>query len=261
MKTEDVLERERARRPDQGHPPGPPASTGRGPSRPRRIIAWITAALVGMAVGGVAVYGWQHGQLLDRQSSIVAITADRDGARVQIGTLTGTIAQLQAKLRAEQTAADANAATLRAKLGRLEAQLEGVAGPALADGRYPGYVITIGPTQSPPKLVFDEIRFFTGPAADQAAREDGNLPPGEEHVPNDVYIRNTSPRWRILSIEPTTDVSLVTYPFGDIESPARVTLGRFAKILRNGRGAISSFPFWITVRQGTVVAIEQQYMP
>ena len=135
-------------------------------------------------------------------------------------------------------------------------------GRPLADGRYFGTFAALDATQEPPKLVIDVAQWFTGPAADAAAEQDGVLPPGESHVPNDFYIRNEDPRWRMLPIDPSTKVSLVTYPFGQIDAPRVVTLERFGILYSTSdKGSLSLFPYWITVRDGVVVAIEEQYIP
>jgi hypothetical protein len=120
----------------------------------------------------------------------------------------------------------------------------------------------VGATQSPPRLVIDLERFFTGSAADQAAKQDGVLPPGEQHIPNDVYIRNRSPEWRVIEVDPSTHVSLVTYPFGQIDGPRVMTFGRFGIVFNSiDHPELPMFPYWITVHGGKVVAIDEQYMP
>ena len=121
--------------------------------------------------------------------------------------------------------------------------------------------LLVGVDQDPPRLVIDLEQFFTGPEADAAASEDGVLPPGEQHVPNDFYIRNENPQWRVVPIDPATEVSLVTYPFGQIDAPLVVTLGRFGKLFDSDKNFIAGFPYWITVSDGVVVAIEEQYIP
>jgi len=109
--------------------------------------------------------------------------------------------------------------------------------------------------------VIDVAQWFMGDAADEAAIEDGNMPPGEIHVPNDFYIRNVDHRWRIVMIDPAARVSLTTNPFGSIEEPKVVSLERFANLYASRNTSLRWFPYWITVRDDTVVRIEEQYIP
>jgi hypothetical protein len=243
MRTQDVMDRV-----DRVEPP--PETRGG-----RRFPWWVAVLVVlAMVASAGGTYLWQHGQVSDRQASLSAALDQRDQARTQATALGGRVQDLQAQLR-EATSKGHD------QVAKLQKEVEAIAGPALPDGRYPAFLIAVGASQTPPKLVFEEIQFFTGDAADQAAKEDGALPPGEQHIPNDVYLRNENPQWRILPIDPTTEVGLTTYPFGTIDGPGMVTLGRFAKLFDKDRQGIPLFPYWITVKDGTVVAIDEQYMP
>ena len=236
---------------------GPPY--GITPSRPKKptwlyvVIGLLVVALV--AVGIVAFQ--QHQQVQDRQQALAAATNQRDQARADAAALTKRVARLKTEI------AHANITTKgeAGKVAALQAQLQTMVGPALADGKYFGQLYAVGATQDPPKLVIDLEQFFSGAAADQAAKQDGNLPPGGTHVPNDTYIRNDSPQWRILKVDPSTKVSLTTSPFGQVDKPLQVTLGRFGKIWNGDKGDIQLYPFWITVNNHTVTAIAEQYMP
>ena len=134
---------------------------------------------------------------------------------------------------------------------------------AAADEHF-GYirsVSTAGPTAT---LAFDEADFLTGKEAQQAAEKDGAVEPGEA-VPNDYYIRNP-------------DKATKTYP---IANDARITAKR-CSLCRNGkpgelepflaafmeRGQTYNDPYrgkdslyWLTIEDGRVVAIDEQYVP
>jgi hypothetical protein len=238
----------------------------------------------GMLVGG-GTYLWQRTQVSERQVALDRALAGVDSARGQASTLQGQIGDLQAQVEAlhqsvgtlktrleEVSSGKQHVAALlneserqltraEQQLVRAEERTTALLGTPLADGRYFGALIVVGTDQTPPRLVIDLEQWFSGPAADQAAMEDGELPPGEEHVPNDFYIRNESTQWRILPIDPATHVSMTTYPFGQVDAPLVITLGRFGKIFSEDKGYVAGFPYWITVRDGEVVAIEEQYIP
>lgn len=232
--------------------PVPRSSTGLPPRRRALVAILVVAAL---AIGFGTAFVWQHGIVNDRGSALATAIADRNQTHQQAAALLDRVRGLQQRLHATNASA-------RHEVARLHARLDAMLGPALADGRYFGRFFAVGATQTPPRLVIDLEQFFSGPAADAAAKEDGALPPGETHIPNDVYIRNESVQWRILPIDPATKVSVVSYPFGQVDGPRIMTLTQFGHAYYGPAvDSLQYFPYWITVRHGTVVAIDEQFMP
>jgi hypothetical protein len=134
------------------------------------------------------------------------------------------------------------------------------AGPAtsepvvLADGRHPVYLKTVDPDQQ--TITFDLIQFFTGEAATKAAAEDGE----ESPPPNDYYIRNVNPRLRTLPVRddaPITVNVLAAQSTGSSTKDVSVTLAKLASYFPNP----GTPPFWITVEQGQVTKVAQQFLP
>jgi hypothetical protein len=124
----------------------------------------------------------------------------------------------------------------------------------LADGRHPVYVKTVDPDR--PTITFDLIQFFTGEAATKAAAEDGE----ESPPPNDYYIRNVNSRLRTLPVAsdaPITVNVLAAQSTGNSAKDVSVTLDELAGYFPNSGTA----PFWITVEQGQVTKIAQQFLP
>jgi len=132
----------------------------------------------------------------------------------------------------------------------------------LADGRHFGYSNTVDAEASPHTLVFDKADFLTGEEANEAAREDGHLGPGES-VPNDYYIRNNNPLLRTLPFE--DDVELAVIDWNNCCELVQGELEPFAAAFEGHqpagsyRGSLS--PYWLTVAGGRVVKIEEQYQP
>nr|NLI51105.1 hypothetical protein [Propionibacterium sp.] len=107
-------------------------------------------------------------------------------------------------------------------------------------------------------LDLDLVLFLTGPEAEDAAEADGAEPP-----PNDFYIVNDSPRVRTLPVAadaPLTvvmDVNAALVPEG-----MSMPLGVWTAALDGPHGeALRSTPYWVTVTDGTITAISQQYVP
>jgi hypothetical protein len=228
-----------------------------GPRSPWRAPAWLVVVLavafVAIAAAGAILVVQQRASLRDREAALAAALDERDRALADAAALIQEVDQLEADLASSSD-------ETRRELARLRRQMRALLGPPLDDGRHFGRLLAVGVDQRPPRLVIDVQQFFMGEEADQAALEDGVIQPGE-HIPNDYYIRNDDPRWRTLPIDPTAEVSLTTFPFGDVDAPGVVTLQRFGTIWAADRGSITLFPFWITVEDGVVVAIEEQYLP
>jgi len=124
----------------------------------------------------------------------------------------------------------------------------------LADGRHPAYVKSVDPDRQ--TITFDLIQFFTGDAATKAAAEDGE----ESPPPNDYYIRNVNPRLRTLPVRagaPITVNVLAAQATGSATKDVSVTLAKLASYFPNN----GTPPFWITVEQGQVTELAQQYLP
>jgi len=132
--------------------------------------------------------------------------------------------------------------------------------PILSEGRSFGYIKSVdagGLT-----LVFDLAQFFTGEAANVAARQDGVIGPGET-IDNDAYIRNVNPKLRTVPISPGVTISIVhwTSCCDSIASDLTTFSHAFP-----GPGPTDDYHgpnsgYWLTVKNGVIVKIEEQYQP
>jgi hypothetical protein len=135
------------------------------------------------------------------------------------------------------------------------------ASPVLVDGRSFVYAKEMGGTASAPTLAFDLALFLTDQAAIDAAAAHGDETP----PPNGYYIVNDNPKLRSLPVAPT--VTILYYPSG---GPACCkhqtgTLDGFTAAV-NGVAMtdypdMSYTPWWLTVVNGMIVKITQQYLP
>ena len=122
-------------------------------------------------------------------------------------------------------------------------------------------VSTAGPTAT---LAFDEAEFLTGEEAQRAAEEDGAIPPGEP-VPNDYYVRNPDKSTETLRVAADAEItaSRCSLCRGGQAGNVDDFLASFMKTDQTFadpyRGAKSQY--WLTIEDGTVVAIDEQYVP
>jgi hypothetical protein len=132
---------------------------------------------------------------------------------------------------------------------------------AIGDGRYFVRLTDVqGGEEGPLLLQYDLAYLLTGDAANQAAAAHGDETP----VPNDYYIVNDNPKLRLT---PLSDLFVVRYlPEGSgTTTPVPGTHDRFFAWM--GQTAQTDFPtkaaswWWITIQDGQVVKIEQQFFP
>jgi len=134
-------------------------------------------------------------------------------------------------------------------------------GTDLGDGRHFGYIESVDIRTLPGTMVLDLAYFLTGDEANEAAEEHGDETP----VPNDYYIVNDNPRLRTLVVSRDVRILLIDWMnCCDRFFPADP--GRFQDSFAldeyppgNYKGKFS--PYWLTVRDGVVTAIEEQYLP
>ena len=122
-------------------------------------------------------------------------------------------------------------------------------------------VSTAGPTAT---LAFDEAEFLTGREAQKAAEEDGVVERGEP-VPNDYYIRNPDKSTRTIPIATDAKITAKRCPLCRHGKPGELDpfLASFAKGRQTyaepyrGKYAL----YWLTIADGRVVGIDEQYVP
>jgi hypothetical protein len=133
--------------------------------------------------------------------------------------------------------------------------------PILAEGKSFGIIKSVDATNG--TLVFDLEQFFSGDAANQAAREDGVIGP-DESVPNDYYLRNVNPKLRTVPI--SSDLQIVLIKWSNCcDHTFSPNLATFAQAFP-GPGPTDDFrgsssPYWLTVENSVIVKIEEQYLP
>jgi hypothetical protein len=130
----------------------------------------------------------------------------------------------------------------------------------LADGRHPVYLTGLDVAER--TVEFDLIQYLTGDEADAAFHDDS---PGQSGgAPNDFYIVNDNPRLRTLPIARDVSVAVLGPPVSSTSAHV-IALEAFPDYLAGdlvpADDRLWYNPFWLTVRAGEVVAIEEQFTP
>ena len=129
-----------------------------------------------------------------------------------------------------------------------------------------GYVKSLTPQGARYRMRFDPALWLSGETANQAAIEDGAIPPGDT-VPNDYYIRNESRRLLTYRVPRTARVTVLINQ-GRGPHATRITVAELAQIVK-GRNpkrrslydTLNSLGYWLRTTVDTVISLEQQYQP
>jgi len=119
----------------------------------------------------------------------------------------------------------------------------------LPDGRWYGVVAGADDAE----LTFDLACFFTSEAAVVAAAADGE----ESPPPNDYHIRNANDLLRTFQV--SADASVTWYPDGG--SPTDVTTVDYGQWLIDRQGRGFDLAVWLTISNGAIADIEEQWVP
>lgn len=125
------------------------------------------------------------------------------------------------------------------------------ASPILLDGRHPVFVTDVDAAGR--TVTFDLIQFLTGEAAKEAYTKDH--PDDPDGPPNDYYIVNENPRLRTLPVVAGVEVTVLW--LGGDAYPEQISFEELPGYL----AAAAQGPFWLTVDDGDIFAMEEQFIP
>ena len=227
-------------------PPGPPPTSGGSTARTWLIVAAVVAILViGGAVLAFALSDGDEERAASGPTGETSVT----GPTSPTGT-TGPSAEPTGPTG--QTGQDTG-----------NAGCAGATAPeTLADGTYFGFFESIDVDTGVSK--FDIACFYTGEEANQQAAARGDEVP----VPNDVYIVNDNPATRAVPVDPSAELLLIDWN-ACCETGPGATLDGLASALGHKNfveidgwkyaGGLS--PYWVTIANGQIVGIEEQFLP
>lgn len=131
--------------------------------------------------------------------------------------------------------------------------------PEAVTERQPALVTSTRPAGETDYLTLDYIQFLTGEEAVEAATAHGD----ESPPPNGYYIVNDNPRLREFPIQAGIAVHVVVNDDGtsDPEGHSMPLDDWLATINGPDAPAFLANFYWVTITDGTITAIEQQYLP
>jgi hypothetical protein len=121
----------------------------------------------------------------------------------------------------------------------------------LQDGRQFGLIKSVDAT-SPGSIVFDPADQLTGEEANRAAAAHGDEVP----VPNDIYKVNDDPTVHALALSRDVEIRLINW-----DQCCNTVTADPESFKTSFRGSDNYWGFWVTLEDGVVVKIEEQYHP
>jgi len=127
-----------------------------------------------------------------------------------------------------------------------------------------GYIRSVSAAGPAVTLAFDEAAFLTGKEAQRAAEKDGAVESGEA-VPNDYYIWNPDTATKTYPLANDARITAKRCPLCRHGKPGEV--GPFLASFMEGRQTYAApyrgkyALYWLTIEDGRVVAIDEQYVP
>lgn len=132
--------------------------------------------------------------------------------------------------------------------------------PVLEDGRHPVYLTVLD--TSARTVEFDLIQFLTGDEA--VVAWDAAHPDEPGGPPNDYFIVNENARLRMLPLADDVTVTVPSFEGDGLHAesiPFAELPARLADNPMPDEGRLWPNPFWLTVENGTVTAMDEQYIP
>jgi hypothetical protein len=131
------------------------------------------------------------------------------------------------------------------------------------DGKVFGYIRSVDAGSE--SILFDRADLYQGDAADRKAAEDGVIEPGAQ-VENDYYIENKNAGVRKVSYASDVKIRVI----GDPPDLVVGDLNAFVAGFQNTEAVPfdgaptyrgSHTQYWITLKKGTIVKIDELYLP
>lgn len=213
----------------------------------------VGIALVLASVCALVLAGCQNSQVSQLQSEL-------NSTKTQLAQSQQQVSQLQQQL----TAAQAASATAAASGSATSAPAPAVKPKAPVSFKQFAYVKKAAkPGGSAILVTVDYAEYLTGKAAAAAATAHGD----ESPPPNDYYIVNDNHLLRKFPVKPGISVSVVVNPDGTSDPSGHLMpLSKWYAVFNGSANPdqqmeLKAGGYWLTVKNGTVVAMKQQYTP
>lgn len=226
--------------------------------RRRTVVGLVAVAVFAAVITGLVVWVVMNGAVTEAEEKVARAEERVEALESEVQSLTAALA-VSADEDADAIDPDDDAeADDEARDD--DASPEEADASSAEDGRFFCFMSSARWEGSNPELTVDYAQLLTGDAAADAATAAGD----ESPPPNDYYIVNENPRLRTFPADPTMTVRMTSTSEGTRPEGYDVPFGEWFDAYSGMSGyfpAIRSVPYWITVEDGTITLIEEQYLP
>lgn len=219
-------------------------------SKTKVIVGYIGVGLAAALIAGAAVWAIMSARVSDAERSGEAAEERIERLESQVASMTASLSSAEASLAARSEELKATEPTA-ATTGKT---------PATSDVARQFCFMRGGTWEgSTPYLSVDYAELLSGDEAAAAATAHGS----ESPPPNDYYIVNDNPKLRSIPADPNMTVKAITKSDGMVSGGYSIAFGQWFDVLigMSGDDFVKDRPYWITVKDGTITAIEEQYLP
>lgn len=219
-------------------------------------IAVAVTAVAGVLVGGGATWAIQRQSLARVEAKLAVAEASATAQAERIAQLEATVASATAAVQAlESSPTPAPSVTPTTTPTAVPAPAPGKA------AREFSFIEKATVSGSKASVSADYAQYLTGPAAVAAATAHGD----ESPPPNDYYVVNDSTKLRTLPVKAGISVKLVSKPDGTMDVagylvPLATWAGYYASPSPTTESILGA-GYWLTIKNGVVTGIEEQYVP
>ena len=218
-----------------------------------RTNVWLIAivvAIAGALVGGGAVWAMQNAGIATLTARVAASDAQTQALRQQV-----------AVLQATQVASSALTASAGTTTATPAVKSKAAPVPKIVVVKQFAFVKKVNVTGSRPVITADYALMLTGTAAAKAATAHGD----ESPPPNDYYIVNDNPLLRKRPVKSGITVTVTSNEDGTSDPPGHIsTFAKWAAAYAapdSANAALREAPYWLTLKNGVVTKIVEQYLP
>ena len=215
----------------------------------KTILGYVGIGIAAALITAAAVWAVMNARVQDEVARV-------DAALEQVADLESEVDSLSASLAAAESDVPSAASTATAAT----TATAGSTGADTATSEKQ-FCFMMGGTWEgeTPVLAVDYAQMLSGTEAAAAATADG----AESPPPNDYYIVNDNPKIREFPADKTMVVKVTSKDDGVEPQGYDMPFGQWYDILTGGSGSdfVRNAPYWITIEDGTIVAIEEQFLP
>lgn len=229
--------------------------------RSRAVWAAVVAGLAGALLGaGVALWTAQ-GRVESAEQRIATLESDTASRTQALERLQARLDQKDRELAElnEQLSAAKTTSQSEEKEASPAAESDETVTNRAEDGRHFCFVTEAMWNAGRPEITVDYAQFLTGDAAAEAAAAAGE----ESPPPNDYFIVNENKKLRTFTAVPGQSVHMITPAYIDEDGydiPLKTWCADYNGT-SEGSSTTRRVPYWITVKGGRIVKIEEQYLP